>query len=172
MGQFANTLFSLLLGWVQAAASGLWSLATNAGAGAWLHWVLEHWLALTLWLCIGGLAIDFAVYLFRWQPYRVWGRFLRRHKEVEEEAAQEEQQPLFQRKWVYADGTTQVEEVRKPEPRPVEITAPLDAPIRPRRRMARRATPEQSYGLPVYPPQWHENQEQGENDEQPSPGIY
>ncbi len=162
MGQFANTLFSALLGWVQTAASWLWSLATNTGANGWMHWVLDNWLALLLWLCIAGLAIDFIVYLVRWQPYRMWGRFLRRKERMEEEIP-EEDPAVFQRKWAYADGTTQVENMREAEPGLVEITAPLDAPIRPRRRMARRATPEQSYHQPVYPPQWNENQEQGEH---------
>ena len=167
MGQFADTLFRVLLGWVQTAASWLWSLVTNTDVSAWLAWLLDNWLPLVLLLCVGGLALDFIVYLLRWQPYRVWRSFFRRvtaRDEIEEEAAPK---PLFQRKLVYADGSTAVEDVHQPVQ---EAMAPpedqLDAPIRPVRRVVRTATREQAYHQPVYPPQWQHNAQdhQGENE--------
>lgn len=166
MGQFARTLFRLLLGWVQTAMAWLWGLLTDADAGAWFRWMLEHWLALALALCIGGVLIDFVVYLIRWQPYRMWGRFLRREKAEPEEGAPEQSNPVYQRKWVYADGTTTVEEIREPLQPASEEPEPLAAPVRPMRRMARRASPEQAYNQPVYPPQWQNNtqDQQGENE--------
>lgn len=162
MGAFANTLFSVLLGWVQTAAAWLWSLVTNADVSAWLRWLLDNWLPLTLILCAGGVVIDFIVYLIRWQPYRVWGNFLRRLAAKDELPVEEpEERPILQRRWLYADGSVAVEEVREPlqTPAPEET---LDAPIRPVRRVARRTTPEQAYNQPVYPPQWRHDQ-QGEN---------
>ncbi len=161
MGQFAGTMFRMLLGWVQSAASSLWSLVTNTDVSAWLRYLLDNWLSLVLSICVAGLVIDFIVYLLRWQPYRVWGSFLRRLTEKEEKPA-EPAAPLFQRKWVYADGSTQVEDVHEPQ-EVREESAPLEQPIRPVRRMARRSTPEQSYHQPVYPPHWQDTQEQGEN---------
>ena len=162
MGAFANTVFSALLGWVQTAAAWLWGLVTNADVSAWLRWLLDNWLPLLLILCAGGVVIDFIVYLIRWQPYRVWGRFLRRMTGKEESPAEKvEKQPVLQRRWLYADGSTAVEEVHEP----LQDTAPqdaLDAPIRPVRRVVRRSTPEQAYNQPVYPPQWRHDQ-QGEN---------
>ena len=98
MGQFAGPLFSLLLGWVQTAVSWLWGLITNADAGAWGAWLMEHWLPLTVLLCIGGVAADFLVYLLRWQPYRVWGSFLCRFSRREELSGETAEQPVFQRK--------------------------------------------------------------------------
>lgn len=163
MGQFANTLFSVLLGWVQTAASWLWALVTNSDVNQGLHWLLEHWLQLVLALCIGGLVIDFIVYLLRWQPYRVWASFLRRRKAREEAEPEEQPQPMFQRRWVYADGSVQVEDVREPIAEPAAPEQQLEEPIRPRRRVARRATLEQSYNQPVYPPQWRHDH-QGENE--------
>jgi len=166
MGRFADTLFRMLLGWVQTAASWLWSLVTNTDVSTWLSWLLENWLPLTLLLCVAGLVIDFGVYLLRWQPYRVWRSFFRRmsaRDELEEDPAPK---PIFQRKWVYADGSTEVEDVLTPVQ---EASYPpedrLDAPIRPVRRVV-QATREQAYHQPVYPPQWqhHAQDEQGENE--------
>lgn len=166
MGQFAGTLFSMLLGWVQTAVSWLWGLITNADAGAWGAWLLEHWLPLTVLLCIGGVAADFLVYLLRWQPYRVWGSFLHRFGRREEPSGETAEQPVFQRKWVYADGSTQVEDIRQQDlVQPPQEEDRLNAPIRPTRRVARRATLEQSYHAPVYPPQWQNDQHtQGDNE--------
>lgn len=167
MGQFANVLFSLLLGWVQTAASWLWSLATNADVSAWLTWMLDHWLALALLLCLTCATVDFVVYLLRWQPYRVWRNGLLRHRRQEDAAADDGESPVFRRTWLYADGTTAVEEV----PNRVEVPEPpandhLEEPIRPTRRMVRRASPEQAYNQPFYPPQWQHNTQdmQGENE--------
>lgn len=165
MGQFANMLFIALLGWVQTAADWLWGLVTNTDVSAWLRWLLDNWLPLTLLLCLGGAVIDFVVYLLRWQPYRVWGSFLHRMKAKDIPAPAEETKPLFQRRWIYADGSTAVEDVRGGYQEPPVQSGQLEAPIRPVRRLARRSTPEQAYNQPVYPPQWQHNtqEHQGEN---------
>lgn len=168
MGQFAGTVFSVLLGWVKTAASWLWGLVTNVDVNAGFRWLLDNWLPLLLLLCVGGAVIDFLVYLLRWQPYRVWRSFLRRVTARQEDAAAQEQSaPLFQRTWVYADGSTTVEDVREPlqEQAVSAQSMQLEAPVRPTRRIARRASYEQSYNQPVYPPQWQQNtQNQGDNE--------
>lgn len=167
MGQFANTLFRALLGWVQTAAAWLWALITDADAGQWLVWLGENWLTLVILLCLAGMAADFLVYLLRWQPYRVWRSFLNRlhrREQSPDEAAAE--QPVFQRRWIHADGSTTVEEVRAFPRGAEEGEQSLDAPLRPARRVARRASLEQAYHEPVYPPQWQHNtqENQGENE--------
>ena len=101
--------------------------------------------------------------------------FLRRgHQEEEEEEAPP--QVSVQRKWVYADGTTAMEEVPvEPVCKPKETQEHreeqhLDAPVRPVKRVIparhRRTsdgsdeyilpdlTDEQAYHQPYYPPQW------------------
>lgn len=78
MGSFANTVFSVLLGWLQSAIAWLWGVSTSGSDGGLLGWMISHWLPLTLLLCLVGMAVDFVVYLLRWQPYRVWGRVLSR----------------------------------------------------------------------------------------------
>lgn len=162
MGQFANMLFSGLLGWVQTVVSGLWRLGTNADVSSWFRWVLDNWLPLTLILCAAGLIIDFLIYLIRWQPYRVWGGFLRRmtgrsQPEAGEENSEEESR--YQRKWAYADGTTIVEDVRQLNKKTgrQEESEQLEQPVHPVRRAVRPAAPEKSYYQPVYPPQWQKS---------------
>ena len=160
MGQFANTLFSALLGWVQSVAAELWGLVTNADVSVWMAWILDNWLPLVILLCLGGVVLDFVVYLIRWQPYRVWGSFLHRLTGKEEEETAEQMQPVPSRKWLYADGSVAEEEIHAPlQPAPEEK---LEAPIRPVRRAVRRASPEQAYHQPYYPPQWQRTNEQGE----------
>lgn len=154
MGQFAGAVFTGLLSWVRTAVSDLWRLMGGAQETTLLRWLLDHWLLLTLLLCAGGLLIDFIVYLIRWQPYRVW-RSARSSKR-EARASEEEEEQLYQRRWQYADGTTTVEDVRRrAEEAPLEISQHLQAPVQTGRRLPRRATREQSYNQPVYPPQWH-----------------
>ena len=161
MGQFANALFSVLLGWVEGVASGLWALLTNADISAWSRWVMDNWLPLTLLLCVAGAVVDFLVYLIRWQPYRVWGGLLRRlmgQKAQEEETENQEQDERFQRTWVYADGTTLVEDIRKTTPETTRQlgTERLEMPIRPVKRAPVSTAQEKAYYQPVYPPQWQQ----------------
>lgn len=165
MGQFANTLFSLLMGWVQTAASWLWGLMTHGDVNMWLRWLLDHWLLLAVLLCIGGAVLDFIVYLIRWQPYRVWRSSLHRLTAKDDSEPKEANQPIQQRKWIYADGSTTVEQVPPPIQDAPADEERLETPIRPVRRLGRRSTLEQAYNRPVYPPQWrHTAQKQGENE--------
>ena len=111
--------------------------------------------------------MDFLVYLLRWQPYRVWRSFLQRLKGKAEEAPEATpDQPVSVRRWVYADGSTQVEEIPEGGFQSNLPEEYLNAPIRPTRRMARRASQEKAYNQPVYPLQWQHNTqlEQGENE--------
>ncbi len=157
MGPFADTLFTVLLGWLQNAAQGLWALITGADASAWLRWTLDNWLALVILLCLAGLLVDLMVYLLRWQPWRVWRSFYRSLRHQDSGADKISDSGRY-RQWVYADGSTRIEEV-PPEPAQPDVELPpLTAPIRRVRRAPRVAAPEESYNQPYYPPQW-----QGEN---------
>ena len=185
MGNFANTLFSVLLGWVQSMVSWLWQLGGSDGAGGFMAWVLDNWLLLVILLCAVGVIIDLVVYLLRWQPYRVWRSFWRRlsGEETEMEDAAEADDAVAEaaepRRWVYADGSTALETPQEPAlpdmaPAGVQEDAQmqLKAPVRPARRVIparrRRAADgseeyllpdlggeQQAYHQPYYPPQWH-----------------
>ena len=90
MGSFANTLFTLMLGWVSSAAEILWSVFTGGKGSSFAEWFGNNWKTLAAVLCAVGLAADLCVYLFRWRPYRVWKSFFRRRSR---QAENEEENP-------------------------------------------------------------------------------
>jgi len=186
MGNFANTLFSVLLGWVQGAAAWLWQLMGSEGAGGFMSWVLDNWLLLVILLCAGGVVIDLIVYLLRWQPYRVWRSFWQGINGPEEEPVMEDFANTGEaRQWVYADGSTAMETGPAPEVNPAPIhqeqaDMQLQSPVRPARRVIparrRRAADgseefvltdlggtRQAYHQPYYPPQWHTGEQKTMN---------
>lgn len=163
MGQFANTLFTGLLGWAQVVVSDLWRLITGSNVSAWLRWLLDNWLPLTLLLCVAGLVIDLLVYIIRWQPYRVWGGMLRRlwgRGTAEPDVQDMEDDAQFQRHWVYADGTTSVEDLRKSAKEAPPVEEHLELPIRPVRRSTMYGSGEKAYYQPVYPPKWQQTKDE------------
>ena len=78
MGSFANTVFSVLLGWMQGLISMIWSALTDENGGTFFEFIGNNWIKIAVILCIVGLVADFAVYFFRWAPYKVWRTFWRR----------------------------------------------------------------------------------------------
>ena len=170
MGSFANTLFSVLLGWVQNAVSWLWRLISSDGADGFMSWVLEHWLLLAILLCAAGALVDLAVYLLRWQPYRVWRSFWQRLRGTDEEEAEAVQAPAESVEWVYANGVRVTEELPAGQTPLPDMR--LQSPVRTAQRVipARRRrtsdgsmeyvlpeseSSQQAYHQPYYPPQWH-----------------
>ena len=75
MGSFANTVFSILLGWLQGLISIIWSALTSKGGENIFQFIGDNWIKIALILCAAGLIADFAVYFFRWAPYKVWRTF-------------------------------------------------------------------------------------------------
>ena len=94
MGSFANTLFKAMLGWLQGAASAVWSAFTSENGASFLTWIGRNWMLVAGILCVTGLLADLCVYLFRWRPYKVWKSFFTRHRvEDTEEEEPEEKKP-------------------------------------------------------------------------------
>lgn len=104
MGSFSSALFNLLLGWIRGTAQWLWSMVTSDSTGGLLGWTMRNWLPLVILLCIFGIVTDFVVYLIRWQPYRVWGRFFLRF------LPKRARRTPTGRHLIYADGTMVDEE--------------------------------------------------------------
>ena len=96
MGSLANTLFTLLLGWVQAAASSIWSAFTTENGGSFFRWIGRNWIILAVILCVIGLIVDLGIYLFRWRPLRVWKSYFNRlrHKEESLEESEQPESPV------------------------------------------------------------------------------
>ncbi len=94
MGTLANSLFRVAMGWIRTLSQEIWNTASGADSETLISWIGTHWKMLALILCIAGLAVDLTVYLFRWQPYRVWRSFFTRRKRRKEEAEEEpEEEP-------------------------------------------------------------------------------
>lgn len=85
MGSFANSLFTLMLGWLQGAVSAIWSAFTNNNGASFLNWIGRHWILIAAILCAIGMAADLCVYILRWKPFRVWRSFFSK-KETENES--------------------------------------------------------------------------------------
>ncbi len=72
MNAFAEGFFQVLLGWLRAASQRAMSLLSDRGQGSFLVWLGGHWLWVVLILCIGGVLIDYTVWMLRWRPDLVW----------------------------------------------------------------------------------------------------
>jgi len=83
MGALTKPVFQALLGWIRTLCSEVWITVSSPDGMTFLQWIGKHWKELTLVLCLLGMVLDFIVYLIRWQPYRVWFRFLRGEKSHE-----------------------------------------------------------------------------------------
>lgn len=80
IGEFAYTI---LLGWMRALVNWFWSLFSGTGnTGIW-QWFLSNWKVWLLVLLIGGILVDWIMWVVRWRPYRVLMRRLRRGKPAE-----------------------------------------------------------------------------------------
>jgi len=124
MGNFANSMFSVMLSWVRAAVNWIWQFFSSEDNGGFFTWVGENWVGVTITLCVVCMAVDFIVHMFRWQPYKVWASFLRRllgrdRPGDDEPALRRCARPrhprrVVQREVFYADGTARREEVEQP----------------------------------------------------------
>ena len=92
MGSFANALFSMMLGWLQGLISMIWSAVTAKEGESFFQYIGNNWIAIAVILCVTGLIADFAVYFFRWTPYKVWRTFWRHLKGEGKEAGPAEPQ--------------------------------------------------------------------------------
>lgn len=116
MGSFANSMFSVLLGWIRTAADWLWSTVFNAEDGGLIGWIGENWLGLIVALSVVCMAVDAVVHILRWRPYKVWASFFRRlFGKAEPEDETEQFSGRMRREWYYADGTARTEEVEVTE---------------------------------------------------------
>ncbi len=85
MGSFWTMLFETLTGWVRGIVSGIWSSFNPGSGGNFFSWLIDHWFVVLIVICVIGAAADLIVYLFRWQPYRVWKRLFHKSKSDEAE---------------------------------------------------------------------------------------
>ena len=78
MGSFANSLFTLMLGWLQSVFSLMWKSISANHESSLVLWLSNHWMLLAVLICLIGEIADLIIYLFRWRPLQVWQSFFRR----------------------------------------------------------------------------------------------
>ena len=122
MGSFANTLFRVMLGWLQGIVSAVWSAFTSEKGGSLLTWIGKYWIPIAAVLCIIGLVSDLGIYIVRWKPYKVWKSFFFRNKEEEEPVPErrrlENERPVRRREYaapVQRESVQKTPEIPDPE---------------------------------------------------------
>ncbi|GHU65652.1 hypothetical protein FACS1894184_01860 [Clostridia bacterium] len=72
-----SLFFAVMMGWVHSFSNWVWSMMSGAGARGG-SWVAANWMRLLIVLVVTGLALDWVIWMLRWQPYRLWFRGFRR----------------------------------------------------------------------------------------------
>lgn len=80
-------IYTLLLGWMRGLVDWFWSLYAGTGnTGIW-QWIVKNWKIWLVILLVGGLVVDWLMWVVRWRPYRVlFSRFRRAPAPAAEEA--------------------------------------------------------------------------------------
>lgn len=78
MNAFADTLLSILFGWLRSLVQGIWSSASSGRFQGVFRWLGDNWFWLLLILCLICTAMDYIIWLIRWRPYIIWRNKLRR----------------------------------------------------------------------------------------------
>ncbi|MDR1600604.1 MAG: hypothetical protein LBS11_12170 [Oscillospiraceae bacterium] len=78
-GDLVGLFFAAITGWAHTISNWVWSMVSGArlGGGSWLY---ANWAKLLAALVILGLALDWTIWMLRWQPYKLWFRTLRRRR--------------------------------------------------------------------------------------------
>ena len=80
MSGFANTVFTLLVGWFQTVVSLIWSGLTDKNGNNLFTWIGNHWIVIVVILCAIGSVVDLSVYIARWKPFDVIRSYFERKK--------------------------------------------------------------------------------------------
>lgn len=78
MNGFVNTLLSVMLSWIRALISNIWTVLTSEDGGALYRFLSSSWLMIVIILCAACMLVDVIVYFFRWRPDYVWAARWRR----------------------------------------------------------------------------------------------
>ena len=120
MNGFVNTLLSVMLSWIRALISNIWTVLTSEDGGALYQFLSDSWLAIVVILCAACMLVDLIVYFFRWRPDYVWASRWRRLRRSIRRRAPKPPQELPMQEAFYA------EEEPLPET-PTAAYAPLQA---------------------------------------------
>lgn len=78
MNAFADTLLSMMFGWLRRLVESIFSSASSGSFSSFFSWLGDHWFWLVAVLCVICLVLDYLIWLIRWKPYVIWRNKLRR----------------------------------------------------------------------------------------------
>lgn len=71
MSGIGELAYTVLLGWMRAVVDWVWSMVSGTGnSGVW-QWFLSNWKIWLVILLVGGLVIDWLMWMVRWRPHRL-----------------------------------------------------------------------------------------------------
>ena len=125
MNGFANSLLTLLLGWMRVLFSALLTLPQRGSA--FLAWLGRHWIPLVLVIVLAALFVDALIYILRWRPQYVWSTRLQRLFHRKEFLRDEEE---FQKGFTdslpnFNFSDTPIQDLSMQEPIPEEYYTPV-----------------------------------------------
>ncbi|MDR2657004.1 MAG: hypothetical protein LBB86_04170 [Oscillospiraceae bacterium] len=74
--ELISLFFAAMMGWAHSLSNWVWSMISGSGkrGGSWLT---SNWIQLLVVLIIIGVALDWLMWMLRWQPYKLWFKSLR-----------------------------------------------------------------------------------------------
>ncbi len=125
MNGFVNTILSVMLSWIRALISNIWTVLNSEDGGALYQFLSSHWLTMVIILCAACILVDVLVYFFRWRPDYVWASKWRRLRRKRPRRAQEApEEPMQPQEAFYAYQPRQ-------EPAPPTAYAPMQPAAQP-----------------------------------------
>lgn len=89
MTDLVELAYTMLLGWMRTLVDWFWSIFSGTGNnGAW-NWFLSNWKIWLTLLLVGGLVVDWLMWVVRWRPYRLLTSRLRPGKKAASEPSGE-----------------------------------------------------------------------------------
>lgn len=80
MGGYAKFCIENMFGWLKSFVQQIWALFSGQNGNTILGWIGDNWKVILLCICVAGAAADLVVYIFRWEPFKVWKSYFRRRK--------------------------------------------------------------------------------------------
>ena len=80
MGGYAKFCIESMFGWLKTIVQQIWTISYDPGSSNPLSWIGENWKWVLLAVCFAGAIADLLVYLFRWEPIKVWKSYLKRRR--------------------------------------------------------------------------------------------
>lgn len=87
MNNLSNHVLAVLFSWMRTLIQGVWGTISSGAASGFWTWLGDHWLLLTVFLCLICVVLDYLVWLIRWKPYVLWKQKMLRLFRRDEESA-------------------------------------------------------------------------------------